>query len=59
MYYKSFVRRFILRKNLLRRASWRLKQEWRKFTRNEFDDIQYIFELLAREPRVILMLARM
>lgn len=53
MYYKNFITRFILRKNLLKRVLWRIKQEWRKLTRNEFDDIKFIFKLLGNEPKTI------
>ena len=53
MYYKNFITRFILRKNLLKRVLWRIKQEWRKLTRNEFDDIKFIFKLLGKEPQTI------
>ncbi|MCX6189543.1 MAG: FkbM family methyltransferase [Bacteroidetes bacterium] len=53
MYYKNFISRFILRKNLLKRVSWRLKQEWRKLTRNKFDDIKFIFKQLGKEPQTI------
>lgn len=53
MYYKNFITRFFLRKNLIKRVVWRLKAEWRKITRNEFDDIQYIFQLIGKDPKVI------
>lgn len=53
MYYKNFITRFILRKNLFRRILWRLKAEWRKVRRNEFDDIQYLFRLIGKDPMVI------
>jgi FkbM family methyltransferase len=38
---------------LLKRISWRLKQEWRNLTRNEFDDIKFIFKLLGKKPLTI------
>ena len=54
MYYKNFISRFLLRKNLFKRIRYRLRNEYRKINKNAFDDIKYLYQLIKREPKVII-----
>lgn len=53
MYYKNFISRFLLRKNLLKRIRMRLAIETRKLTKNEFDDLVFLYQVLNEKPSVI------
>ncbi len=53
-YYKNFFTRFIFRKNWPRRVRMRLRNELRKLTKNEFDDIEFLFDLAGVVPSLII-----
>jgi hypothetical protein len=53
MHYTNFFKRFLLRKNFLRRAKGRVDNLIRYNTKNEMDDIDDIFNHLGRKPTVI------
>lgn len=53
MYYKNIVSRFILRKNLWARIRMRLSNEKRKLTKNEFDDLAFLYAVLDKKPNII------
>ncbi len=53
MYYKNFFTRFFLRKNLLKRIRMRLGNEVRKFSKNEFNDLSFLYKLIGESPKVI------
>ena len=53
MYYKNIISRFLLRKNFFRRIKMRLKGEKRKLVKNEFDDLEFLYEKLKTEPKII------
>lgn len=52
-HYKNFFSRFVLRKNWARRVQMRLRGEFRKIMKNEFDDVEYIFKLAGIFPKLI------
>ena len=54
MHYENKIKRFILRKDFLKRAKGRVKGLKRKVDKNEFDDLNYLFSLVNRPPEVIL-----
>lgn len=54
MYYKNFFSRFIFRKNFIARVKMRLTLEKRKVTKNEYDDLSFLYAKLNREPNVII-----
>jgi FkbM family methyltransferase len=53
MYYKNLLTRFLFRKNLFLRIKMRLSHESRKLTKNEFDDLAFLYQILNKEPDVI------
>lgn len=53
MFYDNFISRFVLRKNLFKKIAYRFKNEKRKLTRNEFDDVRDLFQAVGREPKHI------
>lgn len=54
MHYENIIKRFLFRKNVLRRIKGRLKTEWRKIEKKEFSDIKFIYKLINKEPEIIL-----
>ena len=53
MHYTSFLKRFILRKDFLRRAKGRINSFVRHNQRNEIDDIHDMYAHLGKKPSVI------
>ena len=53
MYCKNIISRFLLRKNFFRRIKMRLNGEKRKLVKNEFDDLEFLYEKLKTEPKII------
>lgn len=53
MHYDNIIKRFILRKDFFKRAKGRLNGIKRHHSKNEFDDIQFLYELINRKPDVI------
>ncbi len=53
MYYKNFIHRFLLRKNLFKRIGMRLGIVKRKLTKNEFDDLVFLYRLVGEKPSAI------
>lgn len=54
MYYKNILTRFIFRKNFFKRIKMRISIEKRKFLKNEFDDLSFLYFLLDRKPKHII-----
>lgn len=53
MHYQNKLKRFILRKDFFKRVKNRIKKFNRKVSKNEFDDIFYLFTLYREYPKVI------
>ncbi len=53
MHYDNIIKRYILRKNFLRRVKMRLKSFERKLKKNEISDIKQLFVKAGKEPSVI------
>lgn len=53
MHYQNFIKRFVLRKDFLTRAKGRIKRIKRRNTKNEFDDIAYLYDLVESKPNTI------
>lgn len=51
--YKNFITRFILRKKFFSRVKMRLKIYHRNNTKNEFDDLAFIYKSINRVPKHI------
>ncbi len=54
MYYKNFFTRFVFRKNLLHRIKYRLKGHLRTISRNEYDDLKFLFDKCKIDPAFII-----
>lgn len=54
MHYDNKIKRFLLRKDFFKRVKGRLKKYRRRLNKNEFDDMVYLYELLQKEPKVII-----
>ena len=50
MFYDNFFKRYILRKNFLKRVNMRLSLEKRKMFRDEIEDMKDLFQALNKEP---------
>lgn len=53
MYYKNIFSRFLFRKNFFKRVKMRLAIEKRKVSKNEYDDLVFLYNKLNRFPEVI------
>lgn len=53
MYFKNIFTRFIFRKSFISRVKMRLKREKRKITKNEYDDLEFLYKKINREPSIV------
>lgn len=54
MYYKSFFKRFLFRKNLLKKIKSKIRYYKRKVFRNEYEDLRFLFDVAELEPACII-----
>lgn len=53
MNYRNPISRYLLRRHLLSRIKMRFSSEIRKLTKNEFDDLRFLYSILDEEPDCI------
>lgn len=53
MNYRNPISRYLLRRNLFSRIKMRVSNEIRKLTKNEFDDLRFLYSSLNEEPECI------
>jgi len=54
MYYKSFFRRFLFRKNLFKKIKSKIHYYKRKALRSEYEDLRFLFDVAQLEPAFII-----
>jgi FkbM family methyltransferase len=54
MYYKSFFKRFLFRKNLFKKIKSKIHYYKRKALRSEYEDLRFLFDVANIEPAVII-----
>jgi hypothetical protein len=54
MYYKSFFKRFLFRKNLFKKINSKIYYYKRKALRSEYDDLRFLFNVAQLVPAFII-----
>lgn len=54
MYYKSFLKRFLFRKNLFKKIKSKIHYYKRKALRSEYEDLRFLFDVARVEPAFII-----